>query len=201
MKQISQTYANEESYSAYIKYLAYKKHFTTDQYDFNKYNGKVKASYETFRTRKDTFYFRKLTRNPDWENVLLANMLVKPDTWIRDIIEPEGERIYLDWKKRIESLGYIFKSDLKALEDDYKENFISHAGQHPYIMTLLLQKQITLETFTILSSLANIFPYWEEKVVDKYVACDIIRKSKKYKAFLIFEPKRFSAYVKNHFLL
>jgi len=201
MKPISPTYANEEAYSAYIRYLALKKHFTTDQYDFHKYNGKVKASYETFRTRNDTFYFRKLTKHPDWQNVLLANLLVKPDTWIRDIVEPEGTRIYTEWLKRIESLGYLFQSDLKSLNEDYRENFISHEGQHPYIMTLFLQKKISLETFTILAHLAKIFTYWDEKVVDKFVASDIIRKSRKYKPFLDFEPKRFSDYVKNHFLL
>jgi len=142
-----------------------------------------------------------LTKHPDWQNVLLANLLVKPDTWIRDIVEPAGTRIYTEWLKRIESLGYLFQSDLKSLNEDYRENFISHEGQHPYIMTLFLQKKISLETFTILAHLAKIFTYWDEKVVDKFVASDIIRKSRKYKPFLDFEPKRFSDYVKNHFLL
>jgi hypothetical protein len=128
-------------------------------------------------------------------------MLANKDSWIRDIVEAQGQEVYLQWKKKIESLGYIFKSDLKLLKDDYKENFISHNGQHPYIMTLLLQKKITLETFTILSDLANIFSYWEEKVVDKFVACDIITKSRKYKPFLDFDPKRFSDTVKDHFTL
>jgi len=37
---------------------------------------------------------------------------------------------------------------------------------------LYLQKQISLETITILASLSNIFPYWEKEIVDKIVAYD-----------------------------
>jgi len=115
------------------------------------------------------------------------------------LLDSEGEARHTNWRKRIESLGYIFKSELAHLNDEYKRNFVSQDGQHPLVMTLLLQKKISLETFTILSHQANIFSYWEQKVVDKIVSCDIINKSKKYKPFLDFEPKRFQKIIKDHF--
>lgn len=199
--QISQTYANENAFNAYVKYLAFKKHFTTDSYDYVKYRGKVKASFDKFRTRNDAFFFNKLALKEDYENLIMSNVIVKPEVWVRDIVDMEGEDRYTSWKKKIDSLSYLFKTELLELKDDYKENFISQNGQHPYIMTLYLQKKISLETFTILCSAANIFPYWEKIILDKFVACDIIRLARKYRPFLAIEEVRYTTLVKDRFLL
>jgi hypothetical protein len=190
------SYVNDQSYAAYIKYLAMKKHFTSPSYDFHKYNGKVRASFDTFKSRPDAFYFAKLTKQDDYENVLLANLVKNPNAWIRDIAE--DDILYVEWKKRIDSLGYTFKSDLKHLEDDWKSNFVTD-GQHPVVLTLYLQKKITLETFAILVHIANIFSYWEQNLLDKFVASDIIHHSRKYFPFLMLDMKRFKTIVKNHF--
>ena len=45
MIKTSQSFANEESFNLYVKYLALKKHFTTDGYDYHKYNGKIRAKF------------------------------------------------------------------------------------------------------------------------------------------------------------
>jgi hypothetical protein len=197
---ISSTYANEESFNAYVKYLALKRHFTTDSYDYFKYNGKVRASIDSFQSRNDSFFFLKLARKDDYENIILANMIERPDIWVRDILEEEGQNRYINWKKRMDSLGYIFKSDINNMLDGYEDNFVVRDGQHPHIMTMMLQKKISLETFTIMTHLANIFPYWEKKIVDKIVSRDIMKKSRKYKPFLDLDWKRYKTYVKDQFL-
>lgn len=197
---ISPTFANEESFNAYVKYLALKRHFTTDSYDYFKYNGKVRASIDSFQSRNDSFFFLKLARKDDYENIILANMIEKPDIWVRDILEEEGQNRYINWKKRMDSLGYIFKSDINNMLDEYEDNFVVRDGQHPHIMTMMLQKKISLETFTIMTHLANIFPYWEKKIVDKIVSRDIMKKSRKYKPFLDLDWKRYKTYVKDQFL-
>ena len=199
MIKTSLSYANEESFNLYVKYLALKKHFTTDGYDYHKYRGKIRAKFETYRTRNDVFFFHKLSQKDDPINLMLANVLVNPNVWIRTIVEQEGEDRYLEWKKKIESLSYMFKNDLSKLDDNYQSNFVSVEGQHPYIMTLYLQKQITLETFTIITHLANIFPYWEENIVDKFIARDIIRLSRKYRPFLEINEKKFKEILRNRF--
>lgn len=197
---ISPTFANDESFNAYVKYLALKRHFTTDSYDYFKYNGKVRASIDSFQSRNDSFFFLKLARKDDYENIILANMIEKPDIWVRDILEEEGQNRYVNWKKRMDSLGYIFKSDINNMLDGYEDNFVVRDGQHPHIMTMMLQKKISLETFTIMTHLANIFPYWEKKIVDKIVSRDIMKKSRKYKPFLDLDWKRYKTYVKDQFL-
>ena len=199
MNKISQTLASDDSFNAYVKFLALRKHFTTDNYDYFKYNGKVRANYETFMSRSDAYSFAKLAKKDDVQGLILSNLLINKNIWVRDLLDSEGEARYMNWRKKIESLGYVFKSELAHLNDEYKRNFISVDGQHPYVMTLLLQKKISLETFTIFTFMANIFSYWSEKIVDKHISFDIIDKSRKYKPFLEFDTDRFKTIVKERF--
>jgi len=198
-QKISQTIANDDSFGAYVKFLALRKHFTADNYDYFKYNGKVRANFDTFISRNDAYSFAKLSKKDDVEGLILSNILINKSCWVRDLLDSEGEARHTNWRKKIESLGYIFKSELAHLNDEYKQNFISRDGQHPLLMTLLLQRKISLETFTILAHSANIFSYWQEKVVDKHVSFDIINKSRKYKPFLDYNEERFAAIVKDRF--
>jgi hypothetical protein len=150
-------------------------------------------------SRSDAYSFAKLAKKDDVQGLILSNLLINKNIWVRDLLDSEGEARYMNWRKKIESLGYVFKSELAHLNDEYKRNFISVDGQHPYVMTLLLQKKISLETFTILTFMANIFSYWSEKIVDKHISFDIIDKSRKYKPFLEFDTNRFKAIVKERF--
>jgi len=199
MIKTSQSYANEESFQWYVKYLAMKRHFTSDSYDYIKYHGKIKASFDKFRTRNDAYFFEKLARKDNPEKLMLANMVVKPNAWIREIIEQEGEDRYIEWQRKQDTLSRIFKTDIANLDDNFQANFTSVNGQHPYIMTMYMQRKISLETFAIISHIANIFPYWDEKVVDKIVAHDIIRLIKKYRPFLQIEDKKFKDLVRDRF--
>ena len=199
MNKISQTLVSDDSFNTYVKFLALKKHFTTDNYDYFKYNGKVRANFDTFMSRNDAYSFAKLSKKEDPQGLILSNLLINKNIWVRDLLDSEGEARYMNWRKKIESLGYVFKSELAHLNDEYKRNFISVDGQHPHVMTLLLQKKISLETFTILAFMANIFSYWSEKIVDKHVSFDIIDKSRKYKPFLEFDTNRFKTIVKERF--
>jgi len=195
----SQSYANEESFHWYVKYLAMKKHFTDKGYNYQKYRGKIRASYDKFRTRNDVYFFGKLSEKSDPEKLMLANMVVKPNIWIREILEPIGEERYIEWQRKMDSLTRVFKTDLAKLDENYQANFTSVQGQHPLLITLYLQKQISLETITILASLSNIFPYWEKEIVDKIVAYDIIILLGKYRPFLEYDEKKFKNIVREQF--
>lgn len=196
---MSINYANDDSFKVYIDYLALKKHFTSDNYDYHKYNGKVKASFDKFTTRNDAFFFHKLSKKPNWNKILLSNLIKNQSAWIRDIIEETGESIFAAWESRIDSLTYTFKEDLKKLNTDYALNFLVTKGQHPNILTLYLQNKISLETFTIITHVAKVHDYWEKEIIDKVIAKDIIRLSRKYYPFLELDQKKFSEIVRIHF--
>lgn len=192
-------YATDESFRVYVDYLALKRHFTTDSYDYHKYNGKVRASFDSFQTRNDAFFFYKLSKNKNWHNMILANILKNPNVWVREILEESGDSIFSEWEGRIESLTYTFKDDLSRLKDNYADNFIPVNGQHPHIMSLYLQNKISIETFTILSNISNVYERWSTEIVDKVISRDIIRLSKKYYPFLEIDRKKFSEIVKDRF--
>lgn len=176
-----------------------KKHFTSDGYDYHKYHGKIRASYDKYRTRNDAYFFEKLSHRDDPEKLMLSNMIVKPNVWIREILEQDGEDRYVEWQRKIDSLSRTFQQDLVLLDDNYQANFTSVKGQHPLIMTMYIQKKISLETLTIFATIANIFPYWEKEIVDKIVAGDIIRLIKKYRPFLEIDEKKFKNIVRKRF--
>ena len=55
-------------YEAYKLYLAIKLHFSTEDYDFIKHNGKVNCSLDSFTKRNDKYFFHRLsTRFKDEE--------------------------------------------------------------------------------------------------------------------------------------
>jgi hypothetical protein len=197
--ELFQNYANESSYKVYIDYLALKKHFTTKNYDYHKYRGKVKASFQSFQSRNDVFFFYKLSKKENPHKILLANIVLNPKVWVRNMIDTPGEEVYSAWERRIQSLTYSFKTDLNCLKEDYKSNFIVKDGQHPYLISLYLQKKISLETLSILSMISKSLDYWESQIVDKIVAGDIINLIRKYYPFLEVDEKKFSKIVKEHF--
>ena len=82
------------SYDVYILYIALKKHFNDDRYDFIKYRGRINTSIEAFEKRKDKYYFKKLKLKKDPKEFLIANILFKPDCWIGDIVGRDGDEIY-----------------------------------------------------------------------------------------------------------
>lgn len=195
----SQSYANEKAFKTYIDYLALKKHFTTKGYDYHKYNGKVRASFESFQKRNDVFFFNKLAKKREARDILLSNLVKNPNAWIRDIVDESGTTVYEDWIKRKESLSYLFKLELNKLDEGYKTNFAVTNGQYPKLITLYLQKQISLETFSILTHISKVLDRWDEVIVDKIIAGDIILLSRKYYPFLAIDEKKFSKIIKDHF--
>ena len=185
-------YSTKDAFNLYVYYLALKKHFTSN-YDFIKYNGKVKASQDSFENRKDKYHFYKLSKREDAKNFILANMLHDPGLWIGNLFNEDADQIYNDWKKKQESLSYYFKQDINKLDDDFDSNLISDDGQHPKLLRLYLSKQINIETLIMINEVTKVFDYWDKKLVDKILWPDIKNKCIKYKPFLSFDKTKYKA--------
>ena len=81
-------------YESYQLYLGIKLHYNSD-YDFNKYNGKVSASFESYLKRSDKFQFSKL-RKQHGENLkdfYIANFMYK-DYWIGDLFGEDQRKLH-----------------------------------------------------------------------------------------------------------
>ena len=177
------------AFDAYKCYLAMKNHFTCDNYDYQKYRGRVRATNAAFYKRRDRFWFEKFARqknDKEIEEFFVSNFVstTDPETmWIGEMIK-EGENRYIDWKKKIQSLSYIFKDEVNSLfeENNVNEVFDCSKG-HPLILKSYLGGKISLETLVICD---RIFEYREDfdKKLNDPVWEIVSRKIRKYRPWI-----------------
>ena len=190
-----------DDFSVYRMYIALKLHFTTDNYDAIAQKGRVKASRIAFNKRKDLFSIKKIAKtysDEDVANFLVANFS-SGDRW-GGMFDTEAGKRFTEWKKKIESLSYVFTQDLDniilELEEDglkFEDIFKISNGQHPYIIKAYLRKTITLETLVILDKIYNFLDTFNSTITDTVVWPDISRLIKKYKPFLKINIEKYDA--------
>ena len=187
---------------AYIQYLALKNHFTKDSYDYHKYCGKSRATVQSFYKRKDRFWFEKVARQKTDQEIVeffVANFVSCPDPetlWIGEMIK-EGEEKYTNWKKKIQSLSYVFKEETEKLFDDKKVDEIFQCSKgHPLILKNFLSGKISLETMVIYDRIFLFGKDYDKKLKDP-VWETVSRKIKKYNPFLNIDVQRYKSILKN----
>jgi hypothetical protein len=179
-------------FGCYLLYLAVKSHFSNEKYDYFKYNGRVKADHNSFAKRTDRYFFEKLAKkisNPDeLERFFVANIIQNQHVWIGEIQDDTLFDVFMDWKKRLESITYTFNQDVQTIveaSDKFIDAFKINVGQHPLLMKLYKQQKISLETITILDMALNCGSYWDKNIVDRIVWPEFYRRINKYKSFLL----------------
>lgn len=194
-------------FQAYKKYIALKLHFSTDKYDYFKFSGEVKVSRDTFEKRNDKAFFYRLAKKykpEELEEYLVANFLEDPDNWVGDIITVEGTDVLAAWQKKIQSLTYTFKQDVIHLKefseiwfDSFEDVFKCVKGEHPLILDMALQKEISIETFIIMNKTVPFFPKLDKRIKEKLIWNEFKKKCIKYEPFLkIVDEKKFKNIMK-----
>lgn len=162
-----------DPHNCYKTYLALKNHFTKDSYDYHKYNGKTRSSLQSFYKRKDRFFFEKMSRQKSDEEILeffVANFASCNDPqslWIGEIIK-EGEQSYKNWKKKSQSLTYIFKEEMTSLFENksVEELFDIKGSSHPRILKEYLQGNVSLESLVLLDKILSFRKSFDKKLLD-----------------------------------
>ena len=167
-------YELTEGFDAYKVYLALKQHFTSN-YDYFKYNCKVRAGEESFLKRNDRFFFRKLSKKYNKEELVefyVSNFIIS-NNWVGNLVSQESEDNYVQFKKRRESLSYHFDSELHWLVDycrnrdlELNKLLLVEDGNHPLLLKLLLQKKVSIETIIIMDDVLKFIRYWNAKLDD-----------------------------------
>ena len=185
-------------FETYQHYLSLKSHFTNRNYDYFKYNKKVRATLTSFNRRKDKYFFERTSRKlSDKEIVdfLVSNFVASDNPqnlWIGEIIN-SGERTYQEWMKRQQSLTYLFKEQSNELFSETKlEDALNCSKGHPPILKGFLSGKICLETLVIYDRIFQFSKRFDKKLLDP-VWETISLKISKYSPFLntdIFQFKR-----------
>ena len=183
-------------YQVYTEYLALKSHFTNKNYDYFKYNKKVRATITSFNRRKDRYFFERTSRKLSDKEIIdfLLSNFVATDTpsnlWIGEIIS-SGERTYSDWTKRQQSLTYLFKEQSnELLSNNELENLFSCSKGHPTILKRFLGGDISLETFVIYDRIFSFRKKFDKKLKDP-VWETVSLKLQKYSPFLNIDVFKF----------
>ena len=80
--------------------------------------------------------------------------------------------------------GVISFSYLYATKDNFNSLFEVKDGQHPKLLGLYMQKDVTIETLVILNNIFNFIKIWDKKISDDIIYPKVSRKIRKYGAFL-----------------
>ena len=196
-------------FDVYKTYLAIKNHFTTD-YDYVKYGGKVTAKLETFTKRSDRYFFHKLSKRYNQDDVLdyfVANFSVGDNKWIGNLLDNEGTQNYTKYRKYKESFDYHFRNDCSNIFNDlsnrgisFDDGFLVHNGQHPRILRLLIQRRIYIQTAVIINSVLSFSKAWDKEINEKVVWPKISHTIKKLKPFILYNETQAKLIMKEVFV-
>jgi len=189
-----------DPFDTYKLYVALKNHFTQKNYDYFKYNGQVKVKKETFDTRKDKYFFYKLSKRKDISDFLVANFVDgNKDFWVGSIREDAPDAIFIKWKKRQESLTYTFTQDLDKLDPDFDTNFKVEKYGHPLLLRLYLRQDICIETMIILDMMLNYLKVWDRKLGNDIIFQEVYFKINKYRPFMSVDLPKYKSITINKF--
>jgi len=188
-------------FDAYREYLALKNHFTKNSYDYFKYNKKVRATVQSFYKRKDRFWFEKISRQKTDQEVVeffVSNFITCTDPsklWIGEMIQ-EGETRYTQWKKRTQSLSYVFREETQSLFDSKQVDEVFDCSKgHPPILKMFLSGNISIETLVICDKIFLFGNNFDKKLKDP-VWETVSMRMKKYSPFLNIDVPRYKSILK-----
>ena len=188
-------------FDAYRCYLSLKNHFTKDHYDYHNYRGKTRATVQAFYKRKDRFWFEKFARSKndkEVEEFFVSNFIYSTDPgtmWIGEMIK-EGEGRYTEWKKKVQSLSYIFKEEVENVFEDQKVDDVFDCSKgHPPILKSYLGGGTSLESMVIYDIIFGYGKDFDKRLNDP-VWETVSRKIKKYKPFLNINVPRYKKILK-----
>ena len=188
-------------FDAYRCYLSLKNHFTKDHYDYYKNEGRTRVKKETFYKRKDRFWFERFARQKNDKEVVdffVSNFVSTTDPsrmYIGELVK-NGEERYVDWKKRTQSLSYVFKEESESLFKDKKVDEIFDCSKgHPIVLKKFLGGNISLETLVIYDRILGYGKDFDKKLKDP-VWETVSKRVRKYTPFLNIDVFRYKKILK-----
>jgi hypothetical protein len=185
-------------FEAYKLYNAISMHFTTN-YDYFKYNGKIRADEHTFEIRKDKYMFYKLSKHPDPITFLVANFAEGKKVWVGDLFSQDKDMAYNEYLRRKQTLTYSFQTDIDNLLENFDQNFEVPDSGYPHLLNLLVRKKISKESFIIIQDCVRFFSKWNKQITDPVLWPQIAMNCKKLHPFLEYDKAKYCEILKNKF--
>lgn len=147
-------------------------------------------------------WFEKMSRQKTDEEIInffVANFVSCDDPqslWIGEIIR-DGESRYKNWKKKTESISYVFKEEVNEVftSKNFQQMFEIKSNRHPQILKEYLQGKLSLETMVILNNILNYKTDFDQKLQDPIWEFVSMRISK-YSSFIHTDVFKFKKILK-----
>ena len=156
---------------------------------------------ETFYKRKDRFWFEKFSRQKNDKEVVdffVSNFVSTTDPsrmYIGELVK-NGEERYVDWKKRTQSLSYVFREESEFLFKDHQMDEVFDCSRgHPIILKKFLGGNISLETLVIYDRILGYGKNFDKKLKDP-VWETVSKRVRKYTPFLNIDVFRYKKILK-----
>ena len=170
-------------FEAYRQFLALKLHFTSEHYDYFKYNGKHNATVSSFEKRTDKRFFRRLVKkNINLTEYYVANF-VNGKEWISQF----EDSVWKEWLARSQSIEYNFINDAEKLltsAENFDIIFKCDEGTHPKLLRAYLGKKISLETLVIFDRLLHYRKRFDKEIDESYIWPKVSMLIEKYEPFV-----------------
>jgi hypothetical protein len=190
-------------FDAYNTFFAIKLHFTSERYDYFKFKGKTNITKESFMLNKDRHSYYRLSRKynmSDLRDLYVANFAYTDNVWVNRLFAPEFETVYKNWMKVNQSLTYTFTGDMDTIFQsvDSSDDLMSvDYGGYPKLLSHVLDKNISMESFIILNDIMNFFPVFDKKIQDTVMWPTFKSKCEKYKAFIDYDKVKLKSILKD----
>jgi hypothetical protein len=114
--------------------------------------------------------------------------------WVGELLSDDCEERYTQWKKKQESLSYLFKNEIdfaSGWKSDELNDFFDakQNGDHPPIIKKYLRGEISLETLAILNSLLHFVKRYDTMITDP-IYREVSKLCKKYQPFLKYDTAK-----------
>ena len=188
----------------YRLYLSLKLHFTTDTFDYFKYGNAAKASQHSFDSRRDKFFFVKLSRTfkeDELREFFVANMIVEDKVYPATLVR-EGAKNYQEYIKRKQSLAYNFKEDVITLHDISQkfDKLFTIEGVHPPLLKAHLGGKISIETLAIFNKIFQYVGNFDKDIKEDIVWKPLRNRVMKYEPFISIDKGKYKNIIKTQFV-
>lgn len=181
-----------KGFDLFCIYLGVKLHFTSDSYDFFRFNGKTKTTFASYLKRGDKGWFERLGRNfkGDPVDFFFALFAHDPNLWIGEMGEGGKEEVFVRWQRRMQNFTEEFREDISILckitesERIGFDALFRSDGGHPPLMKAVLRGDISPETFIAMDELLGFFPQFDSQLAGDPVWEALRKRCDKYRPFL-----------------
>lgn len=180
-------------FKCYKLYVALKRHFNDENYDFFKYKGKLKLNESSFEKRRDRMLFHAVSRHKDPLRLIISSVINDPNVYVNDLLTEEANARYMKYAKYQESFEYSFKEELKRY--NRMDDVIKIVDQqYPSIVQDFIANEISIDTISVVDKVIHGCEYWSSQLSDP-LWVDINRQLMKYRPFVDINTTKYKSII------